>query len=289
MSYVAGQDLGGLRADIGPVPLGSVDSAGVAWRLQELQGWDSAEVRADTQQREADHGAWPSPVYLGERPITAAGVIEAADRASLDDAMERLRSAVALTDTLLVVYESTPKQAVVRRSGKLVMTYVTDRIASYSLMVTAPDPRRYATVLQSDETMLPITTGGLAPPITPPVVIVSTSVSGVIDAANEGTIETRPVLVIDGPVDSPRILAQMPDGTVRFLTYSQSLGDGEQLVIDTDAHSVILNGDVSRRRFLSTPTGWPVIPAGSGVSFQFTAASYSSGAKLTARWRSAWI
>ncbi|MFJ6579238.1 hypothetical protein ACIQMY_25165 [Streptomyces sp. NPDC091368] len=289
MSYVAGQDLGGLRADIGPVPLGSVDSAGVAWRLQELQGWDSAEVRADMQQREADHGAWPSPVYLGERPITAAGVIEAADRASLEDAMERLRSAVALTDTLLVVYETTPKQAVVRRSGKLVLQYLTDRLASYSLMVTAPDPRRYATVLQSDETMLPVTTGGLTPPVTPPVTIVSTSVSGVIDAPNVGTFESRPVFLIDGPVNAPKVLAQMPDGTVRSLVYSQNLGDGDQLVIDTDAHSVILNGAASRRRFLSTPTGWPVIPAGAVVSIQFTAAAYVSGAKLTARWRSAWM
>ncbi|MFE4311492.1 hypothetical protein ACFRR6_36165 [Streptomyces sp. NPDC056891] len=289
MSYIGGQDLGGLRADIGPVPLGSVDSAGVAWRLQELQGWDSPEIRTDMQQREADHGAWPAPVYLGERPITAAGVIEAADRVLLDDAMERLRSAVALTDTLLVVYESTPKQAMVRRSGKLVMQYLTDRLASYSLMVTAPDPRRYATVLQSGDTMLPVTTGGLVPPVTPPVTIVSTSVSGVIDATNTGTFETRPVLVIDGPVNGPRIFAQMPDGTVRSLVYSQSLEDGEQLVIDTDAHSVTLNGDVSRRRFLSTPTGWPVIPAGGLVSFQFAASAYSSGAKLTVRWRSAWM
>ncbi|WP_432114012.1 phage distal tail protein [Streptomyces sp. S1] len=289
MSYVAGQNLGGLRADIGPVPLGSVDSAGVAWRLQELQGWDSPEVRTEMQQREADHGAWSSPVYLGERPITAAGVIEAADRASLEDAMERLRSAVTLTDTLLVVYESTPKQAVVRRSGKLVLQYLTDRLASYSLMVTAPDPRRYATVLQSDETMLPITTGGLVPPVTPPVTIVSTSVSGVIDAPNVGSFETRPLFLIDGPVTLPKVLVQMPDGTVRSLVYSQSLGDGDQLVIDTDAHSVILNGDVSRRRFLSTPTGWPVIPPGSMVSIQFTAAAYSSGATLTARWRSAWM
>ncbi|MFJ2259468.1 hypothetical protein ACIOKD_14200 [Streptomyces sp. NPDC087844] len=289
MSYVAGQDLGGLRADLGDVPLGSVDTSGVAWRLQELQGWDSPEVRSEMQQREADHGAWASPVYLGERPITAAGLIEAPDRATLEDAMERLREATALSDTLMVVYETTPKQALVRRSGKLVMPYLTDRLASYSLMVTAADPRRYATVLQSDDTLLPITTGGLVPPVTPPVTIVSTSVSGVIDAENSGSFETRPLFIIDGPVDAPRILAQMPDGSVRFLTYSQSLGNGEQLVIDTDAHSVILNGDVSRRRFLTTPTGWPIIPARSMVSFRFDAMYYNSGAKLTARWRSAWM
>ncbi|MEW2161450.1 hypothetical protein AB0912_00335 [Streptomyces sp. NPDC007084] len=289
MSYVAGQDLGGLRVDLGPVPLGSVDTSGVAWRLMDLDGWDSPEVRSEMQQREADHGAWASPVYLGERPMTASGVIETPDRATLDDAMERLRSAVALTDTLMVVWESTPKQALVRRSGKLVMKYITDRVASYSLMVTAPDPRRYGVDLQSDTAKLPVTTGGLTPPVTPPVTIVSTSVSGVIDAENVGSFETRPVFVINGPVDSPKILAQMPDGSTRFLTYSQSLGVGEQLVINTDAHSVILNGDVSRRRFMATPTGWPIIPANSQISVRFDALYYNSSATLTALWRSAWI
>lgn len=289
MPYTAGQDLGGLRADLGPIPLGSVDSAGVAWRLQELQGWDSPDVRSEMQQREADHGAWAAPVYLGERPITAAGVIDAPDRASLDDAMERLRVAASLTDTLLVVRESTPKQATVRRSGKPVMQYISDRIASYSLLVTAGDPRRYSTVLQQGATKLPSTTGGLTLPAAPPITISATTVSGEVAAYNEGSFETRPVLVIDGPVDSPQILAQMPDGSVKFLNYSQSLGVGEQLVIDTDARSVVLNGDVSRRRFLSTPTGWPVIPDGSTVAFQFRAAFYNSGAQLTVRWRSAWM
>jgi hypothetical protein len=40
--------------------------------LQTLEGWDSPEIRAEFQDREADHGAWASPVYLGSRPITLA-------------------------------------------------------------------------------------------------------------------------------------------------------------------------------------------------------------------------
>ncbi|MEV6696220.1 hypothetical protein AB0M68_03530 [Streptomyces sp. NPDC051453] len=289
MPYTAGQDLGGLQVDLGPIPLGSVDSAGVAWRLQELQGWDSPEIRSEVQQREAGHGAWSAPVYLGERPISAAGVIDAPDRASLDDAMERLRTAVALTDTLLVVQESTPKQCQVRRSGKLVMQYVSDRIASYSLLVTAADPRRYDTTLQQGTTALPSTSGGFTPPLTPPLVSSAITVFGEIEAFNAGTFATCPVLAIDGPVSSPQVLAQMPDGSVVLMTYSQSLDVGEQLVIDTDAHTVVLNGNVSRRRFLSTPGGWPTIPAGAAVAFQFRAMSYNSVALLTARWRSAWM
>lgn len=289
MAYTAGQDLGGLRADLGDLPLGGVDSAGVAWRLMQLDGWDSPDSRGEMQQREADHGAWATPVYLSERPLTLAGVIDAPDRASLEEAMERAQVAASLTDTLLTVWQTTPKQAVVRRSGRPVVQYLSDRLASYSLLMTAADPRRYSTVLQTATTGLPTSSGGLTPPLTPPVTVAATTVSGQADAYNAGTFDTRPVLTIDGPVTAPQILAQMPDGSVRFLNYSQTLGAGDQLAIDTDAHSVILNGTVSRRRLLTTPTGWPVIPPGGAVSFQFRAASYSAGAMLTVRWRSAWM
>lgn len=289
MPYTTGEALGGLRVDLGDVPLGGVDTAGVAWPLNEFEGWDASESEGEIQRREGGHGAWAAPVYLRERPITLTGSIVAPDRVALEDAMERARAAAGLQDTTLTVYESTPKQSLVRRSGKPLLRYLTDRIASYSLLVTAADPRRYSTVLQQDDTALPSTSGGLAPPLTPPLMSTATTVSGEINAYNEGSFETCPVFLIDGPADSPQVLAAMSDGSVVFLNYSQSLDVGEQLVIDTDAHTVILNGNVSRRRFLSTPTGWPVIPAGDEVSFQFRAMYYNSGARLTARWRSAWM
>jgi hypothetical protein len=287
--YIPGANLGGLQADLGDVQLGAVDTDGVAWFLQTLEGWDSPDVRSEFTDREADHGAWASPAYLGSRPITLTGTIEAPDRAGLESCMEQLRVAAALTDTQLTVREYTPKMAMVRRSGKLLMSYVTDRTATFSVMVTAADPRRYSTTLQSGTTMLPTTTGGLTPPLTPPLTISATTVSGQVDATNAGTFSTRPVVVIDGPVVAPQVLAAMPDGSVKLLNYSQDLATGEQLVIDTDAHSVILNGTTGRRRFLSLPNGWPDIPAGQTVSFKFQSSAYNATAMLTVRWRSAWI
>lgn len=289
MGYTPGSALSGRRVDLGGIPLGGVDAAGVAWHLQDMEGWDSAEVRAEQQQREADHGAWPAPVYLSDRPITLTGKVEAPDLPALDDAMEQLRAAAALTDTVLVVHETVPKQATVRRSGKALIKPVSDRVAEYSLLLTAADPRRYATAEDQLSTGLPSTTGGLAPPLTPPLTISATTVSGQITATNAGTFETRPVITITGPVTAPQVLAQMPDGTVRALTYSQNLGTGEVLTIDTDAHSVTLAGGVSRRRYLTTPGGWPVIPARATVPFLFQSAVYDSGAQLTVRWRSAWL
>jgi hypothetical protein len=189
-----------------------------------------------------------------------------------------------------VVYELTsPKQAVVRRSGKPLMAYVTDRIATYSVMVTAGDPRRYSTTVQSGTTGLPTTSGGLTFPATFPITFSAATVTGVIGAVNVGTFETRPVLTIAGPVTAPSVAATYPDGTVKQLIYSLDLQSGDVLTLDTDAHSVMLNGNTSRRRFLTAAGGWPTIPAGSSVTYQFQSSTYNASATLTATWRSAWM
>ncbi|MDX3747448.1 phage distal tail protein [Streptomyces sp. AK08-02] len=289
MPYTPGAALDGLRASLGSVNLGAVDSDGTAWFLQSLDGWDSPEVRAEYTDREADHGAWASPVYLGSRPITLAGTIVAPSQDLLEAAMERLRAAAALTDTVLTVWETVAKQATVRRSGKPLMQYVTDTTATYSVMVTAQDPRRYSTTLSTGTTALPSTTGGLALPAAFPLAFSATTVAGLINAVNSGTVDTRPVLTITGPVVAPVIAALYPDGTVRQLLYSLDLVTGDVLTIDTDARTVLLAGGVSRRRFMTVSGGWPVIPAGSSVSYQFQSGTYNATAMLTAAWRSAWM
>ncbi|KFK91488.1 hypothetical protein IX27_00175 [Streptomyces sp. JS01] len=285
--YTPGQDLGGLRVDLGDVPLGGVDFAGVAWHLQKLEGWDSSDSRSEVQRREGDHGAWFTPVYLAERPITLEGVIVAPDRTALEEAMERARGAAALTDTVLVVQEAVWKRAVVRRSGRPIIQYLTDVTASYSLLVTAADPRRYEANVRSDTTGLPMSTGGISPPLTPPVLLDATTVSGQITAVNIGSFATCPVLRIDGPVVAPSVYAQYQDSTVRLLDYTETINTGEYLVIDVDSKQAILNGTASRRRFLSAQ--WPVIPPGEAVTFQFAADSYDPAALLTVTWRSAWL
>src|SRR5881409_2398697 len=110
MPYTPGSALDGLRASLGSVDLGAVDSDGTAWYLQTLEGWDSPESRSEFTEREGDHGAWASPVYLGSRPITLSGTIVGPSRDVLDGAMDRLRVAAGLTDTVLTVWETVPKQ-----------------------------------------------------------------------------------------------------------------------------------------------------------------------------------
>jgi hypothetical protein len=277
-----------MRVDLGSVQFGLVDAAGVAWRIgaDGLQGWDSPEVRTQLNAREFDHGSWMGPVWFGERPVTLSGTIVAPDAPSLDVAIEQLLAADALGDTTLVVYESIPKQATVRRSGKPIIKRETDSVATFSLLVTAPDPRRYAPTLQQASTALPSVSGGLVLPAAPPWTLSASSVQGAIGALNAGTMASRPVFTIAGPVNQPQVATTYPDGSVKALSYSLNLLTGDRLVIDTDAHTVMLGG-ASRRRYISGD--WPEIPAGTQVAFQFRAATYNASALLTASWRSAWI
>jgi hypothetical protein len=279
--------LGALPVTLGSLDLLATDGAGVDWVITDVKGWDSPGVRAEMAPRQADHGAWASPVYLDARPITLAGSIDAPTREALDAAVEQLIAAVSLTDTTLVIGETIPKQATVRRSGQLLIERRGPYSATYSALVTAADPRRYSTTLQSQSTPLPSTTGGLTLPITMPITITATTASGSISLSNAGTIATRPVFTLLGPVTTPTISVQYPDGTVRALVYSDSLAAGDLLVIDTDAHTVVLNGAVSRRLYLSGQ--WPEIPPGTTVTASWTAASYDANALLTGTCRSAWM
>lgn len=288
--YTPGAVLGGLRVDLGTIPLGGVDSAQVAWTINAddgLQGWDSPDVRTQYTERTADHGAWAGPSYFQPRAIAIAGTITAPDETTLDTALEQLNSATPLTDTVLTVWETIPKQVMVRRSGRLLQKRITDRIAAYSVMLTAADPRRYSATLQSKSTGLPSISGGLTLPVTMPITITATTSSGSFTLSNAGSIATRPTLTVTGPVTTPTILAQRPDGTVTQLSYSDSLSAGDVLVIDCAAHTVTLNGTASRRRYLSGT--WPEIPPGSSLTFQWSSPSYDPSALLAGTCRDAWM
>lgn len=279
--------IGAIPVTLGSLPLSVVDDAGVTWLNTDLKGWSSPGLRAELQPRQADHGAWASPVYLDSRPITITGMIAAPTTAARDAAIEQLITAASLTDTVLTVADSIPKQATVRRSGEVLVELQGPYGATYSLLVTAPDPRRYSTVLQSQTTGLPSVTGGLTLPITLPITFSTTSTGGAFTLTNEGTIATRPTFTVTGPAASFVISCTQPGGAVTQLTYSDSIGVGDTLVIDTDAHTVMLNGTVSRRRYLSGT--WPEILPGSSLSVQWSALAYDAAAMLTGTCRSAWM
>ncbi|MFF2954339.1 hypothetical protein ACFVVU_23715 [Kitasatospora sp. NPDC057965] len=287
--YVPGQVLG-RTVTLGSLRLGVVDAAGVAWRVAagRLPGWDGPSVRSQYTDREADHGAWAGPTYAGARVITVAGTVVAPDLSALDAAVEQLLAAAAFEDTLLVVGETIPKQTTVRRSGEPLIEYETDRIARYSVLLTSADPWRYSTVLQSGPPVgLPVAGTGISVPLTVPVTIPAGAAAGSIVLTNAGSAPARPAFTVRGPTAGGFTILVTTGTTIRQLTYADSLLAGEQLVIDTDRHTVILGGAVSRRRYLSGQ--WPQVPAGQTATVTWSCPTYHSAAQLTASLRSAWL
>jgi hypothetical protein len=230
------------------------------------------------------------PVYLGSRPITLAGTIVAQSRAELEGAMDQLYAAAGLTDTTLTVWEATPKQAVVRRSGKPLMQYLTD---TQGHLLRDGDGRRSAPLqhhLQIRTTGLPSTTGRPDLPGHVSVCSRRPRCPGRSTPSTPGPFETRPVLAIAGRSPRPQFRRSIRTARCVQLIYSLDLASGDVLTIDTDAHTVILNGSVSgRRRFLTVPQWLAHHPGGSeSVTYQFQS-SLQRHATLTATWRSAWM
>lgn len=279
--------LGSRPVTLGARQLSVADDSGVDWIVTDLQGWDSAGVRAESSPRQADHGGWPSTVYFDPRPITITGCLLALTETDRDAAVEQLTAAVSLSDTVLAVAETIPKQVTVRRSGQLLIKLEGRYGATYSALVTAYDPRRYSTTLQSQSTGLPSVTGGLTVPVTLPISLTTVITGGAFTLVNDGSIGTRPVFTINGPAASPSIVCTYPDGSTSQLAYSATLGVGDVLVIDTGDHSVTLNSTVSRRKYLSGD--WPEIPPLSSLAVQWIAPVYDAAALLTGTCRSAWM
>ncbi|MCA1218705.1 phage distal tail protein [Streptomyces sp. 8L] len=280
-----GTSLGGLVHQLGDIRFNEVAPDGVYWYLATNDGWDSPDVRTTLTAREADHGSWMGPVYLAERVITLAGKFRAPDPATVDTAIAQLKAAAGLHDTTLTVFESTPRQATVRRSGKPLMQRLTSRVVDWSVQVTAPDPRLYATTETTAALRLPSVSGGLTLPIVFPFEIDATVVPGDAAVINEGSIDARPTIRIDGPVSQPLVVVTGPDGSTASLLYGGDIAAGDWLELDTDAHTAYYNNTASRRALVSGD--WPVLPPGqSTVSFR--AGAYSDTAVCTLTYRSAW-
>lgn len=275
-----------LQIVLGELRLGQVDADGVHWHCATLDGWEGPDVRQTLTEREADHGAYAGPVYLQERVVTLAGKAVCPDYASTYSAIEQIKAAADLGDTVLTVYEGVARQATVRRSGKVLAQRLTDRVVDWSIQVTAADPRLYAVTATTTTLRLPSVSGGLTFPITFPLVFSATVVVGDAAVVNEGSFETRPVITFAGPVSQPQITVTGPDGTASMLTYGDDIAAGDTLVLDCDAHTVLYNGTANRRALLVG--SWPTLPPGQSL-LTFRAGADSPTATCTITYRSAWM
>jgi hypothetical protein len=170
-----------------------------------------------------------------------------------------------------------------RRSIPLDVRHVLG-VASCVVQWYAPDPRLYAAA-EAELSTGPggAGTGGITPPLTPPVVPGGSTVGGRITVVNDGNVPAPLRLRVTGPV--PGFDLQHL-GLGRTIRYRQAVAAGDWVEFDSDARTVLLNGTASRRTFMSG--AW--FDAEPGLNeLLFLPTGAAAGSLFTARFRSAWL
>lgn len=270
----------------------TTDSQGTQWELQDMQGWwQSPGVRLSQQPRPGEHGMFDGPAQLAERVITISGSCRAVDFAAAQRARDILVSVAgdsALGLTTLVVYEAgrPTKQAAVRRAAESRALWLADNFFQWSIILTAPDPRRYANAQSSQFVSLPGSgAGGLVFPLVFPLTFGAGAAGGEMTLTNAGTIATPPTWEIRGPVTAP-VLTNVATGQKLEFASTFALTTGQTVLIDVDARTV-LQGAVNQRANLVVAQWFLLDPGSTQVRFSGASADPAT-ARLTATWRDGW-
>jgi hypothetical protein len=290
---VDGWSAGMPGADSGELARGVVDAQGTCWYLTNLDGWQSAPPpRNSLAPRPGAHGGYDGQSWLDMRAVTIEGYAVATDRVSTWRARDIVSSvcgdpAAGLVQLTVMQAGYLNLIATVRRSGDVKTTPLAPNTFKWSMILVAPDPRRYAAQLSSQSTGLPVVgTGGLAFPAAFPLTFGAGRLGGQMTVTNGGTMETRPVWVITGPVAGATITNDSTGDVLQF-DPSFSLAAGQQITVDTDVRTASLGGVSCRNRLVSAEWfGFP--PGDTSVRFGSTSGA-DPAALLTAQWRDAWV
>lgn len=291
---------GGLTYGALDIEFGTVDSNGIAWLWQKIEGWDGPDVQgAGVIPRSGDHGAWASPQFFAARTMTWTVTASAPTQALRDTARAKLQQAVPISDLAMLRYdEPVPKYAMVRRSGKLTEAYPTLTDVTFTIGLVAPDPRLYAMAQRGITIGLlpPTPGGGFTVPFTLPVHLNAAPPPGVAIGTNGGNFNSPPVALITGPVVGPSLTNLTTGQTVSWSTLT--LGTADVLVVDFLTRQAYVNPSMHSTTPGMASTGgtywpadvnsawWQLAPGDNQLAYGGTA---GSGSTAQLFWRDSYI
>lgn len=278
----------GMLVSVGGLILGATDEFGVTWTVEKFDGWTGSPAPTlELTQRARAHGATASESFMRPRYMSISGLILTAAHEDLDPASARLSAAVALDPVeMIVAHTGTIRHSMVQRQGEVIVTELTDKISSYSILIVATDPRKFGDLVTAS-TLLPSSTGGLTFPITFPITFTGVSNTGVIRVNNPGNTQAPVWLRIDGPIPAGGWTITHV-GKKQTLTFSTALalGSGEFVTVDMDRREVLAQGQSPRSGYV-TSRGWFSLDPGDN-DIAFSAQNFSSTASLTVTTKPSW-
>lgn len=285
--------LAGYQASFGGYTFGQ----GTNLEIREWQGLDMPAVRSGDSGRPRDHGMFRGLDVMAGREPSLTG-----DLHNLTGTFEAAEAALA-NATIPGGSEDTPLFVNLPGWGTLAcMARVRKRqmpreiqlslgkLGKVALLWAADDPRLYAQTQQAS-VVPPSKTAGFSLPMSFNLNFGGGSVAGSLSVTNAGNIETRPLLIVEGPCEDPSITNVTAEGSPN-LTFNLPIAFGAKLVIDTDLHTATYYGPgatvgSTRLGTLVYGSQWFTLAAERTSNIQFLAAT--SEGKLSVQWASAYI
>lgn len=254
--------------------------------LLSISGLGSPSPRREVISRARSHGEIDMTQYYSGRVLSLAGFTYGPDMATANSRFDTLKAALQLgTDhTLKFTRIGQPEEMVLCRVASSVDSSMegASQIVKWAVDLFAPDPRIYASALQT-VSYFP-SAGGVGEgidfdidfPISFPGAVLTS-----MSATNAGTFPTSPVFTITGPVTNP-IIDNITSG-LSLYTQGLVMNAGDQVVVDMAARTLSIAGVVRMDYVDSSQTNWfDLIPGsnnlrlrGSSVSAGITALSVS--------------
>lgn len=264
------------------------DVEGNTYVWQNIEGWfGGIGVRGAPIDRPMSDGAFDGPAPFEGRTVTISGTLLAKTRGGLQHGLDRLAGILSgqVRRATLVVDETqrgASRQAEVRLGGPTMIDRLSTYQADWSLVLFSPDPLRYGTSAHTI-TILPFAPGsGRTYNLIPNRHYGANSRNGIGTVTNAGNTNTPLVITFIGPCTNPGLRIVGGDQ----IQYMGSLSASEQVVIDTQKRTVLLNG-ANRRRNLSAASRWISAPPGSTQVYHWVDNVNKTGSCLV-QWRDAW-
>lgn len=259
--------------------------------VTDVKGWDSgAPMRRDKTERKGGHGSFAEPGKRDERVVSVSGQHQAASRSAAALFVDELNAYLGDGELGLLMVDDVdlgPRRTAVQLLSPDV-AWDKGRNVSFTLDMTAPDPRKYGDPVPVT-TGPPVAGGGLSHPLfgseTPGVLDFGEPGSdGIATVTNSGTAETFATFTVQGPVPSTGFTIK-ETSTGRRLVYSAAIPSGSQVALDSADGSVWLD-EVADRSVYLTVREWVRIPPRTTMGFLFTC--LDPGALLTVEVSPAW-
>ncbi|MGI5233795.1 hypothetical protein [Actinoallomurus sp. CA-142502] len=287
--------LTGVIDDTGPggsgivIPLNAVDDAYVDWRMQDLDGWDSADLQEQAEAKVGEDGSWDAQNFYAGRIVTIEGLLTAPTYELREAAEYQLRQAVPPRRLIrLRIDEVVPKYVMGRRSGRLMVKPLDEVHSKFSVAILAPDFRKYGLNAVAEDLAVVQPALGLAPPWTPPITLPPRSGgTDTVTVTNVGQIATQPLVRLNGPGAG---LAITNAATGLTLAYDLTLGATDYLLVDCHAGVALLNGVAPRSPAVGSAvtSRWVIAPGDNTLHLRGTATDPAMLATASVQFSPAW-